>query len=325
MAPGDKIEIGWVQDGDVEEITALFSVVFKRPMFPEYYRRQFYHPRHGGYKSALARVGGRIVSHAGFSPRDWIVNGSKGLVMAKHTSMTHPDYCGLGLYSQVLHWANERLADAGADMVLSWPNRNSHPMQRKRTSYEDVYQIPAMKWMPKTKSPGPVHAVPFIETHEADFDRWMELAEKTGGTCLFSNIRTPEYLSWRYKHWPGTVYYAIENHSGGTARSVVIFKLYPAENPQVINIVEWLSDPESGEADHGLEQLEEWAASVGLPVAIWHNVHDYPRHHLLERRGYVPSEPIFYFGVIPLGSPDRLGAYRDWRHWYMTMGDVDVF
>ncbi len=245
--------------------------------------------------------------------------------MAKHTSMTHPDYHGLGLYSKLLHWANNGLAETGADMVLSWPNRNSHPMQRNRTSYEDVYQIPVMKWTPRGKAPSTVYAVPFIETRSIYFHEWEEVAEKTSGTCLFSNIRTPEYLSWRYKYWPDTTYYAIENRTGGAARSLIVFKLFPADKPEVINIVEWLSDPESAEADHGLEQLEKWAASRGLPVTTWHNVHDYPRHHMLERRGYVPSEPIFYFGVIPLRSPDGLGAYRDWRTWYMTMGDVDVF
>ncbi len=320
-----EIQIDWVQDEDVDEITALFSVVFERPMSPEYYRWQFYHEDRGGFKSARLRLGGRIVSHAGFSPRDWVVNDSKGLVMAKHTSMTHPDYLGLGLYSRLLQWANPRLAKTGADMILSWPNRNSHPMQRNRTPYEDICQIPVMKWIPKGNPPVTTNSVPLTGTRLFNFDEWGEVAEDTSGTFLFSNIRTPGYLTWRYKLRPDTVYYAVENRTGGRVRSAVIFKLYPAENPHVINVVEWLSHPESLEPDHALDQLEDSAASLGLPITIWHNVHDYPRHHQLERRGYVPSEPIFYFGVIPLSGTERLGAYRDWRNWYMTMGDVDVF
>lgn len=325
MTLDKEFEIDWVQDKDVDEIVALFSLVFKRPMLPEYYRWQFHHQRCGGFKSARLRVGGRIVSHAGFSPRDWVVNGSKGLVMAKHTSMTHPDYCGLGLYAKVLRWANDRLAGTGADMILSWPNRNSHPMQRNWTSYEDIYQIPVMKWTPNGSPSGTRCSAPFPEAQSIDFDDWREVAENTSGMCSFSNIRTPEYLTWRYKQRPDTVYYAIENRSGGALRSGVVFKLYPYDEPRVINVLEWLREPESLEADHTLNQLEDWAASLGLPVTTWHNVHDYPRHHMLERKGYVPSDPVFYFGVIPLCSSERLGSYRDWRKWYMTMGDVDVF
>jgi hypothetical protein len=357
----EDIEIDWVQDRDVDEITALFSLVFERPMSPEYYRWQFHHDRFGGFKSARLRVGGRIVSHAGFSPRDWKVNGLKGLVMAKHTSMTHPDCRGFGLYGKLLDWAHPGLAKTGADMILSWPNRHSHPMQRNRTSYEDICQIPVMKWTPKGGSSstgsaihecphpnplpkgdgasglgsfrrvGPITSrrarisVPLTKTQSFNFHEWEEVAETTIGNCLFSNIRTLEYLTWRYKQRPDTVYYAIENRTGGKVRSAVVFKLYPADTPCVMNVLEWLSMPESSEADHALDRLEDLAASLGLPVTIWHNVHDYPRHHMLERRGYIPSDPIFYFGVIPLGSSERLGPYRDWRNWYMTMGDVDVF
>ncbi|MDQ7785101.1 MAG: GNAT family N-acetyltransferase [Desulfomonilaceae bacterium] len=320
-----NIEFSWVQEQDVDEITALFSRVFGRPMVPEYYRWQFRHQEYGGFRSACARVGGRLVSHAGFSPREWLIGGSVGLVMAKHTSMTHPGSVGLGLYSRLLEWANPRLAETGADMILSWPNRFSHPMQRNRTSYEDVYQIPMMKRMPGGDPSSTPSSIPLTETRLFNFDEWGDLAGKTPGRCLFSNVRTLRYLTWRYTQRPDTTYYAIENRRGGSVRSVVVFKLYPAREPHVINVLEWLRDPESLEADHALDQMEDLAATMGLPVTLWHNVHDYPRHHVLERRGYVPSDPIFYFGVIPLSDSEKLGAYRDWRNWYMTMGDVDVF
>lgn len=325
MAFLEDMNIDWVKDQDVDGITALFTRVFDRPMMPEYYRWQFHHQRFGGYNSARVRIGGRIVSHAGFSPRVWKVNGSKGLAMAKHTSMTHPDFRAFGLYSRLLHWATPGLAKTGADIILSWPNRDSHPMQRNRTAYEDICQIPVMKWNPRSDSSKARNSVPLTKTLSFDFHEWGELADRTDGDFLFSNVRTVEYLTWRYKQRPDTVYYAIENRTGGKVRSVVLFKLYPDDRPCVINVLEWLSEPDNREPDHALDQLEDVAAGLRLPITMWHNVHDYPRHHMLERRGYILSEPIFYFGVIPLGSSERLGPYRDWRNWYMTMGDVDVF
>jgi GNAT superfamily N-acetyltransferase len=254
-----------------------------------------------------------------------MINGSRGLIMAKHTSMTHPDYQGSGLYAKVLQWSRDRFADMGVDLILSWPNRNSHPMQRNRSTYEDIYQIPTMKLSCPTCSRAQLIEIPFSETRSIDFQTWRDIAAETTSKSLFANIRTADYLSWRFKERPDVQYYFIEYREAGKLRSALIFKLFPSNEPQVVNVVEWLCEPECPEGGHVLEDLKEWAFSHGLPITIWHNVHDYPRHHLLERNGYVPSEPIFYFGAIPVGSQDRLGPFRDWRTWYMSMGDVDVF
>ena len=138
-------------------------------------------------------------------------------------------------------------------------------------------------------------------------------------------MRTPKYLRWRFKDHPETAYHVIENRVGGKLGSALIFKLYPPKKPDRINVVEWLCDPEDRRGSDALGELENYAGLQGLPIMIWHNVHDYPRHHMLERRGFVLSEPIFYFGVFALDNPKRLGEYLDWSKWYKSMGDVDIF
>lgn len=325
MTSSRNREIDWVRDNDVDEIVSLFSLVFDRPMTAEYYRWQFFREDKGRYDSVISRVGDQIVSHAGFSVRRWLVNGSDGVIMAKHTSMTHPDYRGQSLYGDLLEWAHGRFADMGVQLILSWPNRYSHPMQRSRSTYEDVYQIPTLKRSIQGSVRTRIDSIPFAKVESIDLRGWAGIAHEAPGNSLFTNQRTLDYLTWRFQKRPDTTYYAIEYRIGGELLSALIFKLFPQDEPDRINIVEWLCEPDSREGPPVLDELEQWAESVGLHTTIWHNVHDYPRHHILERRGYVPAEPIFYFGVIPTSSSGRLGSYRDWRNWYMSMGDVDVF
>ena len=320
------LEYDWANEGDAEEVAALFARAFRRRLSVDYYRWQFFGAPHEERRCGVVRHEGRIISHVGYSARRALVNGTNGRVVLKFTSMSDPEYQGHGIYTSLMQWAHEHLRAAELDLVLSWPNVRNHPSQRNRTDYRDIYQPPMLLWSPEAAtSCAEACDVPFPRACELDMSQWGPVALGTHGEARYCLERSCEYLSWRYQSHPTTTYYGIESRQGGAVEAALVFKLYPAAKPERINVVEWLCDPHDRSGAVVMEALEDYAVRAGLPITIWHNVHDYPRHHLLERRGYVPSAPVFYFGAFALASPERLGAYGDWEAWYIAMGDVDVF
>lgn len=317
------IEFTFATTSDVEEIVGLFHRSYGRTMTANYYHWQFFESPAGGGYSACARIDGRVICHAGYSRRRARFGRERGHLFAKHTSMTHPDYRGKRIYSQLLGWAHEELSSRGG-MVLSWPNQMNHGIQVLRDDYFDIYQVPALKKMPGgLKGDGGVHDglrdVPAVFPEE-----YSGICSQTVGQAYCSYVRTPEYLIWRYSRRPDIKYYLIEERSAGQLRSAIIFKQYPETNPDRLVVVEWLSDPADRSAANVFEELEEVASLSGMPVILWHNVYDRPRHALLERRGYSLAGPILYFGLFPLSS-NLTSRPSEYRNWYISMGDVDIF
>jgi hypothetical protein len=239
--------------------------------------------------------------------------------------MVSPGWRTRGVFAGLIKHTHQALRQDGCSLVLSWPNANSHAVQRMMGGYEDICQVPAMT-MAADCAPKPAPHVPdswrVPEQFPPEYD---SLGAATLGKARYGVVRSSAYLSWRYGGRPDLQYYLFEERAAGKLRASVIWKLYPSAAPDRINVVEWLSDPDSFASVRPLRRLVQCAAEWGLPVLLWHNVFDYPRHSWLEQMGFRPSTPVFYFGVFPLMPEEALGRYRDWSQWYMTMGDVDIF
>lgn len=310
------------------QLLALFSRAFPgRSISEAYYRWQFLDNPICPFSSVVAERGGRIIAHAGYSGRRALLDRREGVIFVKGTSMSDPVVRSSGVYSRLLSWADRRLATRGAELVLSYPNTSNHPLQILRPDYIDIYQIPAL--IRRAREPSAtehsLRALAFPDCF-CQVDGAVELLGRaTFEAQRFGLMRTAQYLAWRYRERPGTDYFMCQDQQGGTLRSLLIWKYYPAEKPDRIMIVEWLSAPEDANAATVLDQVESLADAKGLAVYIWQNVYGKFRHKLLERRGYTMGAPILYFGAFPLVERQLLGSFDDYRHWHVAMGDVDIF
>lgn len=324
-----EIEFRSIERKDISEVQSLFYRVFVgRELSAEYYEWQFFDCVFGGGYSKGVWVDGKLVVHVGYTPRLAIINGRPGKVLSNHTVMTDPEYRGRGLYSKLIVWALNQFAEEGWDMVWSHPNQQSHPVQMIHPRYVDITLLPAFSWRSKEATCIP-ESIALDERFKpcGEFsEEYRRLCEVTVGGALYAFKRSPEYLSWRYSRHPVAKYFLCEHRSARTLLSAAIFKLYPQDNPTRVNIVEWLcSDEDRETAEKPIKEIINFARKFNLEVQLWHSVYDRTRRHWLERLGFENSLPIFYFGIYALQSPERLGPYTDFRNWYTTMGDHDVF
>ena len=315
-----------IERADVGEVISLFRRVFRRELSAAYYEWQFFDCPFGGGHSQGAYLDGRLTAHIGYTPRAATVNGRPGRVLSNHTVMSDPEQRGKGYYSQLVSHALARFAGEGFDMVLSHPNLASHPVQMMQPGYADVAVLPAFSWRKGNAAPTDVVLDERFGTCASFGEEYGRLCDVTPGGALYAFRRSPEYLSWRYGRHPASTYFRCEHRSAGKLRSAAIAKLYPQDKPTRINIVEWLCSEEDREtAVRPIKEILDFAGRTGLEVQLWHSVHDRNRRYWLERLGFENGVPAFYFGVYSLQSAERLGPHTDFRHWYTTMGDHDVF
>jgi GNAT superfamily N-acetyltransferase len=323
-----ELELRSVERRDVDEVLALFRRVFDRDLSPAYYDWQYFDTPFGGGHCQGAWLGGKLVAHIGYTPRPGIVNGRPGRILASHTAMSDPDFRGKGYYASLVSWALARLAAEGWDLVMSRPNRNSHPVHMMLAEYVDVALLPALSWQREgtTSASAAVALDERFKPCTGFGDEYERLCEAAPGRALYAVRRSAGYLSWRYCRHPLYSYFVCERRTAGKLESSVVAKLHPQDKPVRINIVEWLgSDEDRDAAEWPIRQVLDLAARHGIEVQLWHSVHDRVRRHWLERLGFTDSVPIFFFGLYPLQGVKRLGPCTDFRNWYTTMGDNDVF
>ncbi len=68
-----------------------------------------------------------------------------------------------------------------------------------------------------------------------------------------------------------------------------------------------------------VQALKENASSVSLWINVTH-----PLHHALEKIGFRPEGPVTYLGGLVL-NPATDKSFYDFRRWYFSMSDSDVF
>ena len=324
----DDLIIKAVELSDIPDILDLFQRVFHRNISYDYYRWMFFdHVLNCSY-SRGAWLGNKIISHIGYTPRDFIVNNHPGFVLMKPTTMTDKSFQGKGVYSKLITNTLKEFSNKDIHMVISVPNANSHKIHIKQNEYEDIAIIPSLTWRGN-------HDV----SPESDFNPFnyftkfkiygqdcQDLCSKTIENAKYSLKLSPQYISWRFGEHPFNTYYVHEYRQGGVLRSALIFKFYPDKSPYRINIVQWLCDDDYLFASEKLfKDIIELSQKYGYEIQIWQNVYNRIRHYLLESLGFALDSPVFYFGVYPLQSKDKLGPYFDYRYWYISMGDVDVF
>ena len=328
----NEFEFRFVNSTDVTDILGLFFKAYGgRVMSEAYYRWQFLENPVLPISSVVAVQDGRIMAHIGYTARRAKINGCDGILFVKQTSMSHTDVRDSGTYSRLLDWANDQLASRGGELLLSYPNVANHPIQILHPDYYDIYQIPALVRKPQTSASA--LAIPrdlprgcgVSATQYVFGDKVDELGKATLRHCRFGLLRSAQYMSWRYGRRPDVDYSICELRKAGHLQSLLVWKYYPHENPDRIMIVDWLADPEDAEATKLFEAVEMHADATGLAVYTWQNIHQRVQHKMLERRGYILSEPIIYFGAFPLIDPIRIAGFEHYKNWHVAMGDVDIF
>ncbi len=308
------------QPGEERHISELFRLCFGRDLSEQYWRWRYLDNPVGPGVICLAWDGDTLVAHHAVScvglhvqRQDWVLGLGGG-------AMTHPGYRGHGLYRQVARWTWERMAERGMPIAVAFANPFSHRLIIRDLEFVDLYEIPTLR-LQLPPAVGLYRSTEGIVELEDFDDRFDRLWSRVSNDYVVIARRNRAYLHWRYVRHPAERYRILAYVNGGEVLGYVVLKRYQEE----LHVVDVLSVPDFD----AVEGLISYAAQLAVHesasgLSLWLNV-SHPLHWALERLGFRNGEPVTYMTAKVLRPELSEAEVYNFRNWYFTMGDSDVF
>lgn len=305
--------------GEETAILRLFRECYSSELAREFWLWRFANAPAGQGIIELAWDGDQPSGHYAATPVALSLSGTERGSALSGTTMTHPDYRGLGLFPALAKRAYDRMRDAGMVAVWGFPNVNSHRGFIQDLGWIDLAEIPTFRLANESATRVPKCEAQVIDVAAADV-RWDSLWASVAGRFAVATQRSSAYLNWRFFRNPSERYTMTAVESSGAIDGYAVFKQYRSEY-QIVDVL--ARQPEIA-VQLVLDVVDRARRAQMQAVALWMNFAN-ELHRRLERFGFVNDTPITYFGILPLDGSSEVSAMRDARNWYYVMGDSDVF
>jgi hypothetical protein len=315
------MEIKEFKTGDEFAILDLFQLVFNKPMSSKYWYWRFQDNPAGKHMIKLMWNDNQLVGHYAVSPVFMIINNKKVLTALSMSTMTHPDFGGRGVFKDLslsLYDFLENKLDVKS--IWGFPNANSHYGFIKNLKWNDVAVVHTLTMnvskVPQVQSEY-ISILDYFQSHH------VVILKKITDVFKISVDRNLAYLQWRYIDNPSNSYIIFEYCKEDIIHFLVT-KIYPSqtkENKQDIFIMEY------GVKDYSLlpefiEHIKSHYKDTIENFTIWCNIHD-PKHIHLEKLGFILQGRQTFLSARYANLEDEL--ITDYKNWYISLGDSDVY
>lgn len=315
------MEVKSYKKGDEVQILDLFKRVFKKDLSLQYWNWRFLeNPATKEPMIYLMWDGDKLVGHYAVSPVHMLIDGKKVLTALSMTTMTHPEYGGRGIFSDLATGLYKEISEQySVEMVWGFPNNNSHYGFIKNLQWSDNEIIPTMVLNPLKFKKDSSHSWKKIETFTDEHSKTaIALFESLGYN--YSVYKSPEYLNWRLVTNPSASYTTWGLKEGETTYFITT-KLYKGSEGAQIDIVEMVLPFDMVFIQSALTQVvnyyEQEAGKIDK-LNLWIPLQD-KRRLLLEKLGFIIDVPLTY-----LGKRSFMGKSMS-NSWFYSMSDSDVF
>jgi hypothetical protein len=317
------MEIRNYQKGDEVKILDLFQQSFKKDMSLDYWRWRFIDNPADKIMIKLMWDNDVLAGHYAVSPVSLMVGNEQVLSALSMTTMTHPDYAGRGIFSELAETLYKHESEENdVKAVWGYPNLNSHYAFNKNLKWVNLDRIPLLSLsLAKLKSIA-CDEVSLVE----NFDEKHSLAYKE--VTLGYEVKVKKdlsYLNWRYINNPENKY-SIFQFEDNSKSYFAVTKLYRSFNnilENEIDIVEFNFPSDLNLLLKLLNKIKEFYSKDSVvKVNLWMPFDD-PKHILLERIGFACVSPITFMGIRNLDR--NLTMLENVKNWHYCMGDSDVY
>ncbi len=316
------MEIIDFKKGDEHHILELFNIVFKRPMKLSSWYWRFQNNPAGKYMIKLMWEGDQLIGHYAVSPVVLNVNGIKQLSTLSMTTMTHPDFGRRGIFGKLANALyNDLESNYGVKAIWGFPNSNSHYGFIKNLLWKDLGAISHLTKNVDGVIPELSNKINTPETFTNEHALLYKEVTKDFGVSI---DRSSEYLNWRYIDNPNANY-GIFDYRDTELKATMIAKLYPSSGADIKDIY----ITECGIPLESISLLQEFISHIIAyyncainTVNIWLPIFD-KRYIFFEKNRFVISGKPTYIGVRAENSLSN--SLNDFRNWYYSYGDSDVY
>jgi GNAT superfamily N-acetyltransferase len=312
------MEIRSYQPGDEKHILELFVKSFGKPLTQEYWKWRFADHPEKKMMIMLMWDGEILAGHYAVSPVRMIVDQTEILTALSMTTMTHPDYAGRGIFTQLAEslYEQQRLEN---DLVAVWgfPNNNSHYGFVKNVQWQNLVQIPTFS----------VDAN-IIREAKTDITTARTFSEQHTVKSDYASVRMKrdvEYLNWRYHKNPSHRYIIFEKKREGETFYAVTkqFPSFEIAGKIEVDILEWETPSDQKMQEEFLYAIKTYYSDHDLfRINMWMPLDD-PRHIQLEKVGFRNLAPITYSGVRLLNG--EFVSMLNANAWHYSLGYSDIY
>lgn len=315
VADPSQLDLRPYQHGDEARIIDLFEQSFGSAIAPEFWRWRYLDHPAGGPLIELAWDGDRLAAHYAVSHAPLTIDGEPTAASLSMTTMTHPDYRGMGLFPSLAERLYARLGEMGHALVHGFPNVMSHSTFAKSLGWQDVRPLPMLAVAP-SKARG-CSLEPKVRRVDVIDDAFADLLGALPVRTGIRRSRDAELMRWRIDANPQHSYERWLLMEGGEAAAYAIAKAF---GDGALDLVEIDGEPAAVAALIGHVVADAAGRQISA-VSTWCSLGD-PMHASFERKGFTMAAPVTYHGGRAFREGDDL---FDPRRWSVSMLDSDLF
>jgi GNAT superfamily N-acetyltransferase len=306
------------KEGDEHFILDLFECSFGKKLSLDYWNWRFANHPSGLKMIMLMWDEDRLVGHYALSPMRLIIDQQEILTALSMTTMTHPDYAGKGIFTQLANalYEEERSRN-GLTAVWGYPNVNSHYGFIKNLQWSNLEQIPTFS----------INADVIKDTESnitvaGNFRNVKRYSHDNSRVRVLDDLT---YLSWRYERNPSNSYFIFEKQIQDEYAFAIVkkFDSFTVQGLKELDVLEWQVPADEKLQMEFLHAIKKHFSDSHVQcINMWMPLND-RRHIQLEKLGFRNRQPITYFGIRLLDS--NYDALLDGRNWQYSLGCSDIY
>jgi len=309
--------------GDEEQILQLFEKSFGKPLSEKFWKWRFLDNPVNQVMIKLMWDGDLLVGHYAASPVKLICDGESILTALSMTTMTHPDYAGKGIFSQLAEALYRTEAEqTQLKAVWGYPNNNSHYAFMKNLEWSNLEAVPTFSLAARNIRDIPDSNVKQVTAFS---EKHVLAAQSASKECRVKVDKSLDYLGWRYGDHPENTYEIFEYETSDQSFFVVskVFPSFDVKGTFEVDILELAVPNEAGIIAAFLSEIARvYSAYDLLKINLWLPLND-PKHITLEKLGFVNTAPVTYFGIKLLDP--AYSPLLENKNWDYSMGYSDIY
>lgn len=301
----------------IQEFQELFMYCFNKEVSKEFLIWRYIKNPLDELLINVALDNNKIVANYSVSPYRICIDGKLEKAALSMTTMTHPEYRGKGLFPKLATDLYKKMEEDNYIAVTGFPNNNSHSIFVEKLNWNNIYEIPTMKLdLSKINKSNIPISISVVNDSNFSFNYSKLINNKKNKIKVYKDLN---YLKWRFKDNPANKYANYVILENNYVVSSIITKSFNNNETDIVEVnslddfyskklLEYIIDIERG---NGKKYINMWCH-------LNSNIHG-----MVEKIGFVNTEPISYFGVRYIKS--NISNLSNYNNWNIQMGDSDVY
>lgn len=313
----------------------------------KYYDWQYRNCPYGPAKILLAKEGNKIIGIEPIVPMELIINENNVLSSLSCNSIIDPEFQNHGIFSKMVSNIMNILHKEKISSVYGIPNKKSHSIFVKN-GFEDITELPLLvrplKISNYFSSPLKEIIKPFerlwkIKTSISDIQLVGNNTELEFDKIIINlskrvpilQRRDKKFLEWRYKNHPTRKYETYILKEKNEIKGYIIIRITKFKKKKVGAILDFVVDSNIEDHDGPRNLVKKalqifWENDVSISIAIGNNSLE---NKILHEVGFKTSpkfmkpEPLYF--IIADKNLENVKKINNFKKWYFTLGDYDVF